>query len=453
LLQGVFLPFGGKGFTVKTLEALKPRDIYLNRLIAFQDTEPVKVITGIRRCGKSSLLKLMQRHLLETGIVPQQIVSMNFESMEYRDMDVQAFYNHVKETVQPNKRMYLFFDELQRLDRWEDAINSFRVDFDCDIYITGSNAYLLSSEYSTYLSGRYVEVKMLPLSFKEFLSFHGYEIRNRKVPGGEMKKRAYDAEGEPAEWEELFEAFMHYGGMPGIADVGLIQDRAFTLLDGIYSTVVVRDILERERRRGQRQITDPVLLRKIILFLADNIGNNTSLTSISNILVSEKMLEDRAKQGKPATQTIAAYVNALKEAYLFYEIKRFDIKGKEELKTLGKYYIVDIGLRNDLLGYRDVDAGHMIENVVYFELLRRGYDVAVGKIGTREIDFIATNDHEKIYFQVTDDMTSESTREREFAPLKMVRDNYRKVILAMNTNSTASVEGIEIIKLIDFLTE
>ena len=438
---------------LKKLEALKPRNIYLNRLIAFQDTEPVKVITGIRRCGKSSLLKLMQRHLLETGIVPQQIVSMNFESMEYRDMDVQAFYNHVKETVQPNKRMYLFFDELQRLDRWEDAINSFRVDFDCDIYITGSNAYLLSSEYSTYLSGRYVEVKMLPLSFKEFLSFHGYEIRNRKVPGGEMKKRAYDAEGEPAEWEELFEAFMHYGGMPGIADVGLIQDRAFTLLDGIYSTVVVRDILERERRRGQRQITDPVLLRKIILFLADNIGNNTSLTSISNILVSEKMLEDRAKQGKPATQTIAAYVNALKEAYLFYEIKRFDIKGKEELKTLGKYYIVDIGLRNYLLGYRDVDTGHLIENVVYFELLRRGYDVAVGKIGTREIDFIATNDHEKIYFQVTDDMTSESTRERELAPLKMVRDNYRKVILAMNTNSTASVEGIEIIRLIDFLTE
>ena len=438
---------------LKTLEAIKPRDIYLNRLIAFQDTEPVKVITGIRRCGKSSLLKLMQKHLLETGIEARQIISMNFESMEYRDMDVQAFYHHVKGKIQPNKRMYLFFDELQRLDRWEDAINSFRVDFDCDIYITGSNAYLLSSEYSTYLSGRYVEIKMLPLSFKEFLSFHGYEIRDRRTPGGELKKRAYDAEGEPVEWEELFEAFMHYGGMPGIADVGLVQDRVLTLLEGVYSTVVVRDILERERRRGQRQITDPVLLRKIILFLADNIGNNTSLTSISNTLVSEKMLEDRAKQGKPATQTIAAYVNALKEAYLFYEIKRFDIKGKEELKTLGKYYIVDIGLRNYLLGYRDVDAGHMIENVVYFELLRRGYDVAVGKIGTKEIDFIATNDHEKIYFQVTDDMTSESTRERELAPLKMVRDNYRKVILAMNTNSTASVEGIEIIRLIDFLTE
>ena len=438
---------------LKTLEAIKPRDIYLNRLIAFQDTEPVKVITGIRRCGKSSLLKLMQKHLLETGIEAQQIISMNFESMKYRDMDVQAFYNHVKEKVLPDKRMYLFFDELQRLDRWEDAINSFRVDFDCDIYITGSNAYLLSSEYSTYLSGRHVEIKMFPLSFKEFLTFHGYEIRERKSPGGEMRKRAYDAEGEPVEWEELFEAFMHYGGMPGIADVGLVQDRVLTLLDGVYSTVVVRDILERERRRGQRQITDPVLLRKIILFLADNVGNNTSLTSISNTLFSAKMLEDRAKQGKPATQTIAAYVNALKEAYLFYEIKRFDIKGKEELKTLGKYYIVDIGLRNFLLGYRDMDTGHMIENVVYFELLRRGYDVAVGKIGSQEIDFIATKDHEKIYFQVTDDMTSELTRQRELAPLKMVRDNYRKVILTMNTNSTASVEGIEIIRLIDFLIE
>jgi len=438
---------------LKLVEALKPRDIYLNQLIAFQDTEPVKVVTGIRRCGKSSLLKLMQKHLLETGVEAEQIISMNFESMEYRDLDVHAFYNHVKERVLPDQRMYLFFDELQRLDQWEDAINSFRVDFDCDIYITGSNAYLLSSEYSTYLSGRYVEIKMLPLSFREFLNFHGYEIRDRKAPTGEMKKRAYDAEGELVEWDELFEAFMHYGGMPGIADVGLSQDKALTLLDGVYSTIVVRDILERERRKGQRQITDPVLLRKIILFLADNIGNNTSLTSISNTLVSEKMLEDRAKQGKPATQTISAYVNALKESYLFYEIKRFDLHGKEELKTLGKYYIVDIGLRNYLLGYRDVDTGHMIENVVYFELLRQGYDVAVGKIGNQEIDFIATKEDEKIYFQVTDDMTSEETKQRELAPMRKVRDNYRKVILAMKTNLTASVEGIEIIRLMDFLTQ
>jgi len=436
---------------LKSITELKARDVYLQQLIAFKDTEPVKVVTGIRRCGKSSLLKLMIKYLLENGIEQQQIVSMNFESMEYRDLDVRGFYQYVRDRVVFGKRMYLFFDELQRLEQWEDTVNSFRVDFDCDIYITGSNAYLLSSEYSTYLSGRYVEIKMLPLSFKEFVNFHGYDIREGKSIMGEDRKLAYDAEGNHVEWNDLFEAFMHYGGMPGIVDVGLTQDKALALLDGVYSTVVVRDILEREKRRNQRQITDPVLLRKIILFLADNIGNSTSLTSICNTLVSENMLTDRSRHGKPAVQTISAYVSALLGSYMFYEIKRFDIKGKEELKTLGKYYIVDIGLRNYLLGYRDVDTGHMIENVVYFELLRRGYDVAVGKIGTKEIDFIATKDDEKIYYQVTEEMTDESTRQRELAPLQSVPDNYRKVIVTMNANSTAPIEGIEIVRLIDFL--
>lgn len=438
---------------LKQNENLKRRDIYLSQLIAFQDTEPVKVVTGIRRCGKSSLLKLMQRHLIDSGIPKEQIIALNFESMEYRDMDVRAFYNHVKGMVLPHRKMYLFFDELQRLDQWEDAVNSFRVDFDCDIYITGSNAYLLSSEYSTYLGGRYVEIKMFPLSFREFLEFHGYEVRDYKTPVGEIKKRAYDSSGEMVLWEDLFEAFVHYGGMPGIADVGLEQDKALALLDGIYSTIVVRDILEREKRRGQRQITDPVLLRKIILFLADNIGNNTSLNSISNTLVSEKMLEDRVRQGKPATQTIAAYVRALQEAYMFYEIKRFDVKGKAELKTLGKYYIVDVGLRNYLLGYRDVDTGHIIENIVFFELLRRGFDVAVGKVGDKEIDFIATRDDLKVYYQVTNDLTAEVTRQRELAPFMAVRDNYEKIVIAMTTNSTAPVEGIKIVRMMDFLLE
>ena len=216
---------------------------------------------------------------------------------------------------------------------------------------------------------------------------------------------------------------------------------------------MVRDILERERRRGQRQITDAELLRKIVLFLADNIGKNTSLNSISNTLVNENMLANRPRQGKPATQTIAAYVAALKESYLFYDIKRFDVKGKEELRTLGKYYIVDIGLRNYLLGYRDIDTGHMIENIVYFELLRRGYDVAVGKVGTKEIDFIATRDSEKIYYQVTEEMVAESTRARELAPLQAIRDNYEKTVIALNVSTTASVDGIRIIRLLDFLLE
>ena len=266
---------------------LKPRDIYLKQLIAFQDTEPVKVVTGIRRCGKSSLLKLMRQYLLDHGVSSDQIIFMNFESMEFRKMDVKGFYQYVKERVLENRQMYLFFDELQRLPQWEDAVNSFRVDFDCDIYITGSNACLLSSEYSTYLSGRYVEIRMYPLSFKEFLYFYGYAVENYKTPLGEVRKRAYDGDHQQVEMNDLVEAYMRYGGMPGIADVGLEQDKVNVLLDGIYSTVIVRDILERERRRGQRQITDAELLRKVVLFLADNVGNNTSLNSISNTLVSE----------------------------------------------------------------------------------------------------------------------------------------------------------------------
>lgn len=432
---------------------LKARDIYLKQLIAFQDTEPVKVVTGIRRCGKSSLLKLMRQHLLDSGVAPDQIISMNFESMEFREMDAKGFYQYVKERILDDKRMYLFFDELQRLPQWEDAVNSFRVDFDCDIYITGSNAYLLSSEYSTYLSGRYVEIKMYPLSFHEFLDFHGYVVEEYRTPLGEFRKRVTDRDAQPVEMNDLFEAYMRYGGMPGLIDTGLEQDKVNVLLDGIYSTVVVRDILERERRRGQRQITDAELLRKVIRFLADNVGNSTSLNMISNTLVSEKLLENRSRQGKPATQTIAAYVGALKESYLFYDVKRYDVKGKEELKTLGKYYIVDTGLRNYLLGYRELDTGHVIENIVYFELLRRGYDVAVGKVGSKEVDFIATKDEEKIYYQVTDEMIAESTRARELTPLMEIRDNYEKTVIARSVDSTASVEGIKICRLTDFLLE
>ena len=373
--------------------------------------------------------------------------------MEFQEMDIKSFYLYIKDRVLNDKRMYLFFDELQRLPQWEDAVNSFRVDFDCDIYITGSNAYLLSSEYSTYLSGRYVEIKMYPLSFREFLDFYGYVVEEYKTPLGELRKRVTDKDTQLIEMNDLFEAYMRYGGMPGIIDIGLEQDKVNVLLDGIYSTVVVRDILERERRRGQRQITDAELLRKVIRFLADNVGNTTSLNTISNTLVSEKLLENRARQGKPATQTIAAYVGALKESYLFYDIKRYDIKGKEELKTLGKYYIVDTGLRNYLLGYRDLDTGHVIENIVYFELLRRGYDVAVGKVGSKEVDFIATKDEEKIYYQVTDEMIAESTRARELAPLMEIRDNYEKTVIARSVDSTASVEGIKICRLTDFLLE
>ena len=432
---------------------LKKRDRYLNKLIGFQDMEPVKVITGIRRCGKSSLLKLMVAHLTETGIRPEQIVEMNFESNDFRKMTSDAVYDYVKKQVVSGKRMYLFFDEIQRIDAWEDAINALRVDLDCDIYVTGSNAYLLSSEYSTYLSGRCVEIKMLPLSFSEFLYFHDFEVKETKSALGGVHKLVFDKNGERYELREAFEAFMRFGGMPGIADVGLDQEKALSLLDGIYSTVVVRDILEREKRRGRKQITDPLLLRKIIMFLADNIGSNVSIASIGNTLVQEGLLEEGERKSAPSVHTVQAYVNALLESYFFYEIKRFDVKGKEYLRTLGKYYIVDIALRNYLLGFRNRDSGHAIENVVYFELLRRGYDVAIGKVDNMEVDFIATTADERKYIQVTESMNSEEVRKRELTPLQKIRDNYEKIVLSLDPGLDSSYEGIKSENLMEWLLE
>ncbi len=430
---------------------LKKRDIYLNRLIAFQDTEPVKVVTGIRRCGKSSLLQLMAMHLRENGISDNQIIEMNFESHDFNRMSADEFYDYVNQKILPEKRMYMFFDELQRIPGWEETVNSFRVDFNCDIYITGSNAYLLSSEYATYLSGRCVEIKMLPLSFREFLYFHDFEVKESEGLSGGKRLQVFDKQGERYELRDAFEAYMRLGGMPGIAEVGLNQERALVLLDGIYSTVIVRDILEREKRRGQKSITDPVLLRKIILFLADNIGSNISVSSIGNILVNEGLLEREGRKGVPSAHTVQAYVNALLESYFYYDIKRFDIKGKEYLRTLGKYYIVDMGLRNYLLGFRNRDSGHALENVVYFELLRRGYDVAIGKVDNSEVDFVATKAEDKLYVQVTESMTSEEVRKRELTPLQKINDNYEKIVLSLETGLDSSYEGIKSLAIIDWL--
>ena len=430
---------------------LKKRDLYLNKIIAFQDTEPVKVVTGIRRCGKSSLLKLMVLHLKESDITDEQILEMNFESHAFKNMNSDSFYEYVKQHIVPNKRMYLFFDEVQRVPNWEDAVNSFRVDFNCDIYVTGSNAYMLSSEYATYLSGRCVEIKMLPLSFSEFLTFHGFEVREIKSSLGGIRKQAFDKNDERYELRDVFDAYMRFGGMPGIADIGLDQEKALMLLEGIYSTVIMRDILERENRKGQSRITDPVLLKKIIMFLADNIGSNISVSSIGNTLMNEGLLDNGKRKGTPSVHTVQSYINALLESYFFYEIKRFDIKGKEFLRTLGKYYIVDIGLRNYLLGFRNRDSGHALENIVYFELLRRGYDVSIGKIDNSEVDFVATKADNKIYVQVTEYMTSEDVRKRELSPLQKISDNYEKIILSLNPGMDSSYNGIKSINLIDWL--
>ncbi|NCB03028.1 MAG: ATP-binding protein [Spirochaetia bacterium] len=430
---------------------LKMREGYFNKLKAFMNTQSVKVITGIRRCGKSSLLKLMVRYLAEHGTSQQQIIEMNFESLEFSQMDFMTLYHHVKSKVVPTKRMYLFFDEIQRIEQWQDAVNSFRVDFDCDIYITGSNSYLLSSEFSTYLSGRYVEIKMLPLSFIEFLDFHDFTLQNYNNPSGILKYRVRDKSGELHEIQEVLDAYIRFGGMPTLAEVGLVQENALTLLEGIFSTVVMRDILEREKRRGKRQITDSFLLRKVCLFLADNIGNNTSISSIGNMLVTEKVLDEGPHKKSPAVNTVKAYVEALVESFMFYEIKRFDIKGREYLKTLGKYYIVDSGLRNFLLGFNGLDTGHMLENIVYLDLLRRGYDVAVGKIDNIEIDFVATKGAKTLYIQVTQSMADERTREREIKPLKLLKNGHIKMIIAREALPNQFLDGFPVIGLAEWL--
>ena len=430
---------------------LKTRPNYLKKLIGFKDTEPVKVITGIRRCGKSSLLKLMIEHLKQNGVLPSQILYVNFESFEFVEFNSTKLYNYVKERIVANKRMYLFFDEVQRVKNWENAINAFRVDFNCDIYITGSNAYLLSSEYATYLSGRCVEIKMLPLSFVEFIDFNDLSLKTEVGALGDKRTYAVDSSGSKYPLKEVFNSYLKFGGMPGITELGLDQEKSLMLLDSVYSTIIVRDILDLANLRETGPINDSVLLKKIVMFLSDNIGNNVSLSSIGNTLSNEGLLEDVKTKGKVSVHKLQYYVNSLLESFFFYEIKRFDIKGKEYLKTLGKYYIVDLGFRNLLLGYRNRDTGHVLENIVYLELLRRGYDVAIGKIDNLEIDFIAQKADEKLYIQVTDDMSISSVTQRELAPLKKVKDNYPKIVLALNLGLETNYDGIKILNVIDWL--
>ncbi|MGN0908211.1 MAG: ATP-binding protein [Succinivibrio sp.] len=429
---------------------LKPRDAYLGKLISLQDTEPVKIITGIRRCGKSSLLKLMARHLRKQGIGDDQILFINFESHDFMNMDGEALYRYVMERAAHGKRMYLFLDELHRVRKWEEIINAFRVDLNCDIYITGSNSRMLSSEYATSLSGRCVEIKMLPLSFSEFVSFNGIRVCEEPALGS-TRRIGIGENGHRYGLRELFDAYLRLGGMPGAVEMGFDLERTMVLLDGICSTVLLKDILGRENLRGKRQVSDPILLQKIAMFLADNVGSSISASSIGGTLADEGLVDRR--KGVPGTHTASSYLDALVEACLFYEARRFDIKGKELLRTRGKYYIADIGLGNSLLGLRNRDRGHVLENLVYLELLRRGYDVAVGKIGSKEIDFIASGTSGRMYVQVTESMEDETVRERELAPLQMIRDNYEKVVLSLTPGLDSQYDGIKSESLVDWLID
>ena len=397
------------------------RPIYLNTLISFKDHEAIKVITGIRRCGKSSILALFAEYLKSVGVSNDNILQINFEDLQYGNMTYLELNNFIKEKLDSTEgKFYILLDEIQKIDKWELAVNSLRLDNRTDIYITGSNAYMLSSQLSTYLSGRYVEIKMQPLSFKEYLDFY---------KDSDISKEA------------KFSNYLKYGGMPGLATFKFNKPQIIQMLDGIFSTVLMKDIIE------QADIRDPALITKITKFLADNVGNNVSINKMKNTLISQNVI---SKGMKPST--IDNYIMLLENAFVFYNANRYDIKGKEYLKTQGKYYMVDTGLRNYFIGFRSEDRGHLIENVVYMELLHRGYNVSIGKINDKEVDFVATKFNDKLYVQVTDSLMEDSTRVREFASLKAINDNFEKIILTLdNVFVGTNDEGIKVLNLIDWL--
>lgn len=401
------------------------RPAYLEQLLLHKDVDLVKIVTGIRRCGKSTLLDLFHQHLTESGVPEENIIHMNLESLRYRALtDYLAFYDYVSARIAKTGKTYLIFDELQAVEHWEKAVESFRLDFDVDIYITGSNAYLLSTEFSTLLSGRYVEIRMLPLSFQEFLTFYEFE--------------------PSVTTDEKFQKYLQYGGMPILREYRFQETQSTQALEGIYSTVILRDILQRNPQADQNT------LQKIVLFLCSNIGSITSPNSIGNVLSSEGDLTS-AKGKNIAGKTVERYIAMLRSAFIFYSVGRYDIRGKQLLKTLGKNYITDLGFRNMLLGYRDADRGHILENIVFLELLRRNYRVSIGKLDETEVDFVAEKPDDKRYIQVTESMQSPETRERELRPLRMIPDNYEKLVLSMDKSYISSYDGIKALNLMDWL--
>ena len=401
------------------------RPQYLNQLIQSKGVDLVKIVTGIRRCGKSSLLDLFHQYLLEKNVPDSHIIHMNMESLRYRNLtDYISFYDYVSKRIDGEGKTYLLFDELQAVNHWEKAIESFRLDFDVDIYITGSNAYLLSSEFSTLLSGRYMEIRMLPLSFKEFLNFYEFAV--------------------DVTMDEKFQKYLQFGGMPVLREFKFNEARSNQALEGIYSTVILRDILQRNSG------ADEATLQKIMLFLCSSIGSMISPNSIGKVLSNEGDIRT-GEQKNIAGKTVAKYISMLCNAFVFFSVGRYDVKGKQLLKTLGKDYIIDMGFRNMLLGYRDADRGHIIENIVFLELLRRDYRVYIGKVGETEVDFIAEKPDDKVYIQVTESMQSPETRERELRPLRLIPDNYEKTVLSMDRSFIHSYDGIKVENLIDWL--
>lgn len=402
------------------------REEYLNQLWSWKDEQLIKVVTGIRRCGKSILLLQYKDRLLKAGVDSEQIISINFEDLDNEPLlDYKVLYKYIKERLCTGKMTYIFLDEIQNVPYFEKVVDSLYVKENTDIYITGSNAYMLSSDLATFLSGRYVEISMLPLSFKEYISLTGIQK------------------------EKAFTEYMKTGGIPYVAVMERTDEKVDLYLEGIYNTVIVKDIEERYTRRekefGKRKVTDIALLKTIARYLASVVGSPVSIKSITDYLISS--------QRKVSPNTVSDYVEALAESFVFYPVERFDIIGKQILKINKKMYIVDLGLRNHILPRKHYDLGFSVENIVYFELLRRGHKVNIGKYGLTEVDFVTQKQGIITYYQVTADMTAEETFEREMKPLRSIQDNYEKIVLTLDNFSIGNYDGIKVINVIDWLLE
>lgn len=391
------------------------RQGYMQKLKDFKDMQIIKVITGIRRCGKSTLLLMFQEFLKNSGVKSENIVSINFEDMAFSHLqDYKELYRYIISRINDSEHFYIFLDEIQNVEDFQKVVDSLFLKPNLDIYLTGSNANMLSSELSTLLSGRYVEVQMLPLSFKEYVS----------------------SKDDTSNLNRLYSEYLQNSSFPMSLQMQN-REQIEAYLQGVYNTVIMKDILSRNR------ISDPMMLESVIRFMFDNIGNILSTKKIADTMTSAGRKID--------VRTVESYINALMNAFIVYQAKRYDINGKQHLKTLEKYYVVDIGLRYNLLGFRNVDIGHILENVIYLELIRRGYKVYIGKIGNLEIDFVAENQRGIQYFQVSATVRDTQTMERELRSLKKIRDSYPKYVLTLDEDPEIDFDGIRVINALDFL--
>lgn len=394
------------------------RKEYLQQLINWRDKKLIKVITGVRRCGKSTLMELYQNYLRKQGVGAEQIISINFEDYDYIDLlEPKKFYAYIKERLLPGRMTYLFFDEIQNVKDFERVIDSLYIKPNVDIYITGSNAYMLSSDLATLLSGRYIEIKMLPLSFKEYVA----------------------ASGDERELAKKYRSYIATSSFPYVLDLAQDARTIREYLSGIYNTIVVKDITQRNK------FPDTMMLESVLRFAYDNIGNILSTKKIADTMTSDGRKID--------AKTVEKYLSALLECYMLYQCKRYNIKGRQYLKTLDKYYAVDMGMRQVLLGSKAMDAGHILENVVYLELLRRGYAVYIGKVDDLEVDFVAMDNKGMTYYQVSATVRDEKTLQRELASLQSINDHYPKILLTLDEDPEMEYAGIRKINALDWLLE